>query len=195
MAARRGKRNVRRRQRGQSSLPGWAWLTMGLAIGLAGAAVTFMIVNQPAGDAGAPQDQARPSAPAGPTQAPPASKDAETAGQRFDFYELLPNLEVVVPDDAEQHDQPQIRPRGEALPPGRYALQAGSFRHFKEADRLKAQIALLGISSHIQKVTIDGKETWYRVRIGPIEDRQRLQKTRARLDQEGIETMLLRVSG
>ena len=193
MATRRRRHNAKRRP-GRSSLPGWAWLAMGLAIGVACAAVAFMIVNRPAGER-APSTPAPPSAKEEPEQAPPAEQaDAEAGGNRFDFYELLPNLEVVVPD-TEQHEPPQIKPRSEALPPGRYALQAGSFRHFNEADRLKAQIALLGITSHIQKVTIDGKETWYRVRIGPLDDREQLQKTRARLDQEGIETMLLRVSG
>ena len=45
-------------------------------------------------------------------------------------------------------------------------LQAGSYKNFADADRVRAQLALQGIESKVQKVTVDN-DTWHRIRIGP----------------------------
>ena len=61
------------------------------------------------------------------------------------------------------------KPAAAAAPPQpavRYYLQAGSFRRFEDADRVKAQLALLGVVAGVQRVTINGGETWHRVRVG-----------------------------
>jgi cell division protein FtsN len=76
--------------------------------------------------------------------------------------------------------------------PGAYILQAGSFRNFKDADRVRAQIALQGVESKVQKVTID-KDTWHRVRVGPITNLQKLEDTRSKLRQAQIDALVIRV--
>ena len=48
---------------------------------------------------------------------------------------------------------------------GGYWLQAGSFRQHEDADRRRAQLALLGFTSVIQRVAVDD-QTWHRVRVG-----------------------------
>lgn len=110
---------------------------------------------------------------------------------RFDFYRMLPNFEVVIPEQDETvqrgGDVTQI------AQPGTYVLQAGSFRGMDDADRLKAQLALLGITSHIQEVTIDDTQTWYRVRIGPYQDLNQLNSIRTRLEDNGLPSLLIRV--
>ena len=66
--------------------------------------------------------------------------------------------------------------------PGAYILQAGSFRNHADADRVRALIAMQGVESKIQKVTID-KDTWHRVRVGtdhePAETRRHAKQTTA----------------
>jgi len=140
-------------------------------------------------DSGAPmtRDEARADGRDANTPAP-ASQDAET---RFDFYEMLPKFEVVVPEQ-DGRVPPAAAAAGTVQKPGAYVLQAGSFRNHADADRVRALIAMQGIESRIQKVTID-KDTWHRVRIGPITDLRRLEETRSKLRQARIEALVIRV--
>ena len=75
-----------------------------------------------------------------------------------------------------------------------YVLQVGAFRTEPEADKLRAQLALLGVEAKIQKNVVDDKDTWFRVRVGPIKDEAELARLRARLDENKIKFMTLRGS-
>ena len=72
------------------------------------------------------------------------------------------------------------------------AVQAGSFSAPADADRLKAQLALLGFESHVQRVTLDD-DVFNRVRIGPIADLDAAKRTQSRLRDAGIDSLLMRV--
>jgi cell division protein FtsN len=178
----RDYKNARRRASG--GLPGWAGVLVGLAIGLSVALGVYLYDRRP---------QARRSAPEvpladeeTPAEKPaPASQQAET---EFEFYEMLPKFEVVVPESGGE----QALPNAEIRKPGAYILQAGSFRNFADADRMRALIALQGVESTIQKVTID-KDTWHRVRIGPIKNLETLEETRSKLRAAQIDALVIRV--
>ena len=73
-------------------------------------------------------------------------------------------------------------------------LQVGAFRTEPEADKLRAQLALLGVEAKIQKNVVDDKDTWFRVRVGPIKDDAEFARIRARLDENKIKFMTLRGS-
>ena len=123
----------------------------------------------------------------------PAAKPKETIAEKpkpsFDFYYILPELEVAVPEQelaaqSKQHggnDDPNIE----------YILQAGSFRQLDQADQLKAKLALQGIESSIQTVKINA-DTWHRVRIGPIHSISKLEQTRKRLNENGISAIVVK---
>src|SRR5690606_32586753 len=96
---------------------------------------------------------------------------------RFDFYRMLPNYEVVIPE----HEDVAADEEAPVQDAGVYVLQAGSFRKAEDADRLRAQLALLGLESRVQRVTIDGTDTWHRVRVGPVSDLVELQALRQTL--------------
>jgi cell division protein FtsN len=105
---------------------------------------------------------------------------------------MLPKFEVVIP---EQDESAPTQAR--SLPmqkPGVYMLQAGSFRTSADAERVRALIALQGVESKIQRVAID-RDTWHRVRIGPITNLERLEETRSKLRQAQIEALVIRVGG
>jgi cell division protein FtsN len=76
--------------------------------------------------------------------------------------------------------------------PGIYVLQAGSFSEYKDADRRRAELALHGIESVIQRVSIDDR-TYHRVRIGPISDLNQLNMLRSRLHQANIDVIRIRL--
>ena len=58
-----------------------------------------------------------------------------------------------------------------------------------EADKVKARLALLGIVSEIQTADVSGRR-FHRVRVGPIDDLGELNRLRARLRQNGIESIV-----
>ena len=102
---------------------------------------------------------------------------------------MLPNFEVVVPEKevVVQRDAPEA-----AEAKGAYVLQAGSYRKFEDADRVRAQLALQGIESNVQRVAIDS-DTWHRVRIGPITDSSELDRVRTRLKEAEVDFLVVRV--
>jgi len=109
---------------------------------------------------------------------------------RFDFYYMLPKFEVIIP---EQEPDVQIETGPQAIvKSGVYVLQAGSFSEYKDADRRRATLAMQGIDSTIQRVTIDDK-TYHRVRIGPIDDLNELNVLRSRLRAAQIDVLRIRL--
>ena len=116
---------------------------------------------------------------------------AEEPDSKFDFYDMLPKFEVVVPEKKEKG----VGLDGGTAPierPGTYVLQAGSYRNLNDADRVRAQLALQGIESRIQRVTVDN-DTWHRVRIGPVTDLAELNKLRKRLAEAEVDAIVVRV--
>ncbi len=121
------------------------------------------------------------------------SEQSESPKPRFEFYTLLPEMEVAVPEAELKPGQQTMgsTPTG----PGTYYLQAGSFRLPEEADRMKANLAFLGLESSIQTVSINGADTWHRVRIGPFSDLASLNEARRRLRDNNVESIVLKVRG
>jgi|SRR5688572_1985573 cell division protein FtsN len=127
--------------------------------------------------------------PAAPSQAA-ATERAAPAENRFEFYEILPQYEVVVADG----DAPPTRgtrPRA-AETPGSYLLQVGSYSAAADADRAQANLALLGFESHVQRVTLDD-DVFNRVRIGPIGDLDTARRAQRQLRAAGYDTLLMQV--
>jgi len=190
-------RRNRKRKKAESA-PGWIWMLFGLAIGLVVAAGVYFR-RAPSADHAATAERAAPTsterAPArrgAPARGAATSNgDAAKAGdQRFDFYDILPQYEVVVPEV-----ETAAGPTARAKPvdePGSYVLQAGSFGAAADAEKLKASLALLGIESRVQKVAIDD-DVYHRVRIGPITDLDKLNRIRRQLHDAHINAMLMKV--
>jgi len=136
----------------------------------------------------------------------------------FEFYKVLPEQEVEVPaeeqakaDEATSPDTPAgdgavepatstdeasaaASPADDAAAKGgsgSLVLQAGSFQDPGSADRMKAELALLGIEARIESASPNGEETWHRVRAGPYTDRKRVNEIRDRLRRNDIDTIIL----
>ena len=72
-----------------------------------------------------------------------------------------------------------------------YILQVGSFRDFSSADKIKAELALLGIFANIQRVMLNGQDVRHRVRLGPYKSMDEMKDISRRLEDNQIEFMLL----
>jgi cell division protein FtsN len=181
---------------GSGSLSGIAGFVLGLAMGLVVAVGVYLFDRRPAArlaQEAPPMTRDEAPAPAKPAPAS-AAQDAET---QFEFYEMLPKFEVVIPEEQEGAAPPAAGPgaaagTGPVDKPGAYILQAGSFRNHADADRVRALIAMQGVESKIQKVTID-RDTWHRVRVGPITNLKQLEETRSKLRNARIDALVIRV--
>lgn len=159
----------------------------GLSLGLFVAFVIYLHEH----DAGQSLDKPE-LAGVSPQAAATSGKTAsgKTSKPHFDFYTILPEREVKVP---EWEIGKQGQTVGKDIPAASYLLQVGSFQRYVEADRAKAKLALLGIKAGIQRVVINGQDVWFRVRIGPFKKLQALNSTRAKLADNGMNAMLLRI--
>lgn len=188
--ARDYKHQVRRKPR-RKPAPPWVWMLAGLGIGL----FVALLIYLKAGPDDAPVARV--------VEAPPMEREARGVKKeapapipppprpRFDFYTTLPEMEVVVPEDEITGSRKEgVR---QVDKPGTYLLQAGSFRTHEQADRLKAQLALLGLETGIQTVSINDRETWHRVRVGPFRDLDELHKIRVQLKSHKVDAILIRV--
>jgi len=189
MAKKRSKR--RKKTSKQQDYPGWVWMLFGLAIGLSVAFAIFVRDRQPAELAArAPEPASLESAIDDNGEAAQAESDESPQESRFTFYNVLPNFEVVIPEQ-EPDVTADVEPRA-VIEPGVYVLQAGSFSRFEDADRRRAELALQGIESNIQRVMIDDR-TYHRVRIGPIDDLDELNLLRSRLRAAKIDVLRIRL--
>ncbi len=122
-----------------------------------------------------------------------AGGDAEEGAKSYDFYDMLPKFEVVVPEKEREVSRERDAAPANISRPGVYVLQAGSYRNQEEADRVQAQLKKQGIDASVQRVAVD-EDVWHRVRIGPITDLAELNRLRARLRAAELDnTLVIRV--
>ena len=183
----------------KKSLPGYMWLLSGLAIGLFVAFIVYLD-KQPENDndfGSAIQleleklKQQANKKESKTASSKPVSKKPENAKKepKFNFYTILPELEVLIPEN-------------ETRPPAaknktttskkiinsknkQYVLQVGSFQNLGDAEKLKANLAFMGMSANIQHVTVN-RQAWHRVRTGPYQSKQQLYKNQKLLKQNDI---------
>ena len=136
---------------------------------------------------------------------PPKAERAAPAPPSFEFENLLRETEVDIgrgppaPPPAPRPEPPAAAEQLPAEPPsvptspnGRgFLVQVGSFRRAADAERLKAELALLGISSRVQTARVASGETYHRVRAGPYADRGAVDKVRNLLKKNGKESMVV----
>jgi len=191
MAKRKRRRSTRAKKKAE--YPGWLWMLFGLSLGLSVAFAVYVKDRQPAAES--PQAVAQPASLQNALDdngEAPADDDSGAAPgeERFTFYKMLPNFEVIIPEQ-EPDVAADVEPQA-VVDPGLYVLQAGSFSQYNDADRRRAELALHGIESQIQRVTIDDK-TYHRVRIGPTNDLDELNMLRSRLRAAQIDVLRIRL--
>ncbi len=109
---------------------------------------------------------------------------------RFDFYTILPGNESRV----SQEEESKIKAANQPAPVQKsYFLQAGAFQTEEEADNLKAKLALQGFEAVVQTATIPGKGIWHRVRVGPLDDLDKISSIKKDLLSNGFNAELIQV--
>ncbi len=185
---------------GGGQKPAWVWLLLGLLLG-AGLMLFLLLKGWVPALRGPELPQPNPQA------LPPTAGEAPVAEAKprksYDFYQVLPEAEVVIPDAelsararAEQQSASTPAASSEAATPApagvaRYVLQAGSYPDASGAEETKARLALAGFSAYVQPVTINGR-TWHRVRVGPYPSARELEAAKRQLADNGINAIALK---
>ena len=152
-----------------------------------------------------------------PLPAPGAAKEAAKAGKgelnasgttgdkpRFDFYKILPGTDEPksgpdrrAPDKGQErsHDKaPDTAKSAEPAPKttDRFWLQAGAFASASDAENMKARLALSGWEASIQTVSLPDKTLRYRVRLGPYDNTEELNRMKTELGSRGFDVAVIK---
>ncbi|BAU56622.2 cell division protein [Halorhodospira halochloris] len=185
--------------------PGWMWLLGGTVIGgLAFSALQFIQdgeddpeILQPSTEQVAARSRSEREEERDEEAGP------EQEERSYEFYDILMQDEVAIPEDdpppAERrrtaHEEEDVK-RAPTLEEGySYLLQAGSFRNKDDAEHMRASLALVGLPAQIHTVELDDGQNWHRVRVGPIDKHDEIEKARKRMEDNNIEPLLLRTEG
>jgi cell division protein FtsN len=187
-------RDYKRRQKPSLELWKMREFGMGALVGiiLAGSATVF-VMNARQHEAAArekieaPRPEPRRKAPTDPE----AAAGSTAAGEKYDFYEMLPKFEVVVPEK-DKEVKSDLPAAAKVERQGVYVLQAGSYRNEADADRVRQQLSMQGIDAKVQRVSVDA-DVWHRVRIGPITNLDQLNKLRKQLQAADVDALVIRV--
>jgi len=176
-------------------------LFVGLALGLAlaaGVAYWILRAGNPYQPSVAPKESARE--PAKSARAEPGAPEKP----RFDFYKILPGVEEPkvqpkaaerpAPDKAtvERAATPEKAPEKAAKAGDRFWLQAGSFATEADAETLKARLALAGWEASVQPATLPDKGQRYRVRLGPYDNTDELNRIKGELGKRGFDVAVIK---
>ena len=191
-----GKRGGRSQARRGGGMKTGLVLAIGLLIGLGLAAAYLVFGDRQKLDAllPKPDPQAQAPAPAAESEAlaPEPEAAAETSRPTFDFYTVLPQREVALPNEAAPAaDRPPAPPPPAATVAAGLQLQAGAFSNAADAEAMRAKLALLGRVAHIEAVQVDGR-TLHRVRLGPFADAASRQAAQQALAEAGIPATVVR---
>ncbi len=223
MAARKGKGRQAVRN-GSNGFPGWGYAVIGIVIGailmavmMRGSLLTSL--RKANGPQANPQATAQRGSEPGVLE--PAAGDNAPKKPQYDFYSVLSEKEVRIPDAEisaqaraeQQQKQQQVAQQqapanvpnavsqnitaapAAALPqPGAgsgYLLQVGAFPNAADAETLKAKLALQGFVANVQSVNVGG-QLYHRVRLGPFRSATELESTKQRLAGAGINAIALK---
>jgi len=210
------------RRSGRSGMPGWAWLGVGLLVG--GLAFGYLQFrdkwSRPASNLPQPDPSAQAPAPSGDNAVP---EPVERPKPKYDFYTLLPEKEVVIPDaelDAEARreaakapaaavvdasavdvtsaPEPGTAPAGGPAPA---ATASDGPRYliqagaFRGSTEAEALKAQIALTGEIARVEVAeiNGTTVHRVRMGPYPNASALAAAKQALASHGITAQAIKV--
>lgn len=187
----------------------WIWLVIGYVFGSLSVGMIWwsLAPRIPQGGSwiGAKPKSIQPAVPVSEIESE-SVESPEREPFHYEFYNLLKEQEVVVPDE-ELEGKPRKPPANKTatldaevaaaaepvpVPKSGYLIQVSSFRNPRDADRLKAQLTLLGLHAQVNKASIKGT-AWHRVRVGPYNSTQAVQRARQQLASNGHNTLVIKI--
>jgi cell division protein FtsN len=155
----------------------WSWFYSGLFTGIFLSVIAYFLPSQLRPDQGATNNIA----------VNPGEETTEEPGTDLDFYDYLPQAEVVVNVVPVEIAESALQ---EEANPVTYFLQAGSFLDPNDANELRARLILMNLETRIQDTNLQGR-TWYRVQTGPFVGRNSVDAAQNTLIENNIDPIRL----
>lgn len=201
-------------------VPGWVWMVCGLVIGGFIAFLMQLepgrkdIQRETAENKKAASEHPQPNTPATAPQPVKPKYDFYTLLPESEVIvppDALPPADApkppeqkpVTPEEAAKIDAARAEAalNGQTPPPPpvvvakapvttQFFLQAGSFRKREDADKVRAQILLLGQNVQVESGKVR-EENWFRVLVGPYASREQLASAQKQLAASGFSNLLL----
>lgn len=145
-----------------------------------------------------------PTKSAEPIALPGKPGDKVSEKPRFDFYGILEGKQPGNPDVAAGKPASTPTPAAPPAPPEAvaakpaaktgevYFLQAGAFQKAADADNLKAKLAMLGFEAGVQEADVPEKGKMHRVRVGPLNSADEMNRVRTQMSQGGIQASVIK---
>jgi len=213
------KRGASRNQApAKKPIPGWLWLAIGLTVGAFVVFLMKLEPGNEEVKRSKPEQQKAEKAAEANKTAPSPQQPVKPKYDFYTLLpesEVIVPPEAVPEKTPPVPAQPPVTPAeaakidtaraqaalmGQTPPPAppvikpaattQFFLQAGSFRKQADADKVRAQIILLGQAVKVESGTVK-EETWYRVLVGPFSNREQLTVAQKQLAGSGFSNLLL----
>jgi len=184
--AKKGKATKKKKTKKKSQTPDTSWRSFGsgLVVGIIlGPLLYLAMVADSNPDRSADSANDTPVKTAKPE---PSSLNKLKNQIEFEFYDILQQEKTGIAVEPEPARESKKSDR-------RYMLQAGSFRKLADADQLRAELIMLGLSNTKINTVARSNSTWHRVQIGPYESKRALNQARNVLSRNGTDSLVLSV--
>ncbi|SIP99815.1 SPOR domain-containing protein [Aquipseudomonas alcaligenes] len=199
-------------------VPGWVWLACGAAVGAFFMFLFSLEPGRDEVKRSKPEDprQSAPQKPQPQTPQEPVKPKYDFYTLLPESEVIVPPDALPPADAPKPPEQKQVTPeeaakidaaraeaalKGETPPPPpvvvakapittQFFLQAGSFRKREDADKVRAQILLLGQNVQVESGKVR-EENWFRVLVGPYASREQLASAQKQLAGSGFSNLLL----
>ena len=205
-------------------LPGWVWLVSGVVIGGFVSFIVYLKLSVPLESDAVQVEPDKKTVVKSTDERSNTQSEKKPEKDQFEFYKILPNREVTLPEseqapgeqnvttteksaaeknttekklETRQEQKTDLKTSVPAVSKTQsyvYTLQVGSFLNFKDADKHKANLGMLGIGSKIHAIKTRNV-TRYRVLVGPYENIKRINEIDAVMKSNNIKTLLLKERG
>jgi cell division protein FtsN len=140
---------------------------------------------------------------------PEVINELESDKPKFEFYSMLSEKEVLVPEHeiVTRTQQERIATPAPVETPvdttsptipvvetptksnASYMMQAGSFKNAVDAEKMRANLEAMGIEARVEKGKV-GETIYHRIKLGPYAQMTSVSAIRARLKQSGIDVIV-----
>ena len=140
---------------------------------------------------------------------PAKSKEKTEEEIHFDFYEILPEVEIEpnisrIPENKKVSTTNTVTSKQsvsskkstasqKSNKADLYQLQISAFQTKEKAESLKAQLAFMGVQSNISSRLTSKGQKLFRVRIGPTSNKQNLIKIKRSLEKRNFKPFLQKI--
>lgn len=122
----------------------------------------------------------------------PAPREAAPERDRNNQLVAIDLSTPVAAEEQQPETGQQQAEQAQQLAQGNYMFQLGAYRNQQQAAQMQQKAKRNGMNTRVETATVNG-QTWYRVRLGPTNNLQVVDRWKQRLSGMGITPMIIRM--